>query len=383
MSLKPLVSRTLRQSGYLLAGFPLATAAFVVTVTLFMLGVSTAPFFIGLPILVFALTTASGFAATERQAVTAATGRPMPQPVHLTPAPDASTFRRILVSLSDGQRWGELLWTVVHFIVATFTFCVTVTWWAASAWLVVGPIANPILDRAIPGRGGVFGIPGLPNGFGADLVEYILAAICLLTLPFVIQGLTALQAGVSHAFLSLRSGYEAQISDLRESRSSAHRAEAQSLHRLLLMMSSSICAPVRSSCGMINASFSAFCPKFSDVDGEFVDFDEDPFQVFQFVRRDPFSCQAGCQFFQGAADLEDLGDILQGNIGDIRPAPGNHDDEAFQFQFADGFADRRPADAEFIGQLDFHEPFPRFEYAVLDGLAQGFADDFAQRLISI
>ena len=30
----------------------------------------------------------------------------------------------------------------------------------------------------------------------------------------------------------------------------------------------------------------------------FVDFDEDPFQVFQFVRRDPFSCQAGCQFFQ-------------------------------------------------------------------------------------
>ena len=115
----------------------------------------------------------------------------------------------------------------------------------------------------------------------------------------------------------------------------------------------------------------------------FVDFDEDPFQVFQFVRRDPFSCQAGCQFFQGAADLEDLGDILQGNIGDIRPAPGNHDDEAFQFQFADGFADRRPADAEFIGQLDFHEPFPRFEYAVLDGLAQGFADDFAQRLISI
>lgn len=232
MSLKPLVSRTLRQSGYLLAGFPLATAAFVVTVTLFMLGVSTAPFVIGLPILVFALTTASGFAATERQAVTAATGRPMPQPVHLTPAPDASTFRRILVSLSDGQRWGELLWTVVHFIVATFTFCVTVTWWAASAWLVVGPIANPILDRAIPGRGGVFGIPGLPNGFGADLVEYILAAICLLTLPFVIQGLTALQAGVSHAFLSLRSGYEAQISDLRESRSSAHRAEAQSLHRL-------------------------------------------------------------------------------------------------------------------------------------------------------
>ncbi len=232
MRLMPLVHRTLGQSAYLLAGFPLATAAFVVCLTLFMLGATTAPFVIGLPILVFTLTMAGGFAATERRAVTAATGRPMPEPVYRTPAPDASTFRRILVTLADGQRWSELLWTVVHFITSTFTFCVAVTWWAASAWLVIGPVANPILDRAVPDRGGMFGIPGLPDGFGADLAEYLIAAICLLALPFVIQGLTALQSGVSHAFLSLRSGYEAQISDLRESRSSAQKAEAQSLHRL-------------------------------------------------------------------------------------------------------------------------------------------------------
>ena len=115
----------------------------------------------------------------------------------------------------------------------------------------------------------------------------------------------------------------------------------------------------------------------------FVDLDENPFQVFQFVRRNTFSCQAGCQFFQSAADFKDLSDILQRNIRHIRPAPGNHDDETFQFQFTDGFADWRPADAEFIGQLDFHESFPRFEDAILDGLAQRFADNFAQRFISI
>lgn len=233
MSLMPLVRRTLRESAYLLSGFPLAVASFVVSVTLFSAGVGTVVVWIGVPILVLALTVAGGFADTERRLVTAATGRPMPTPTYRAAAPTASLPRRLLAPLADSQRWIELIWTLVHFVIATFTFCVTVSWWAASAWLLLGPVANPILDAAIPDRGpSIGGLRGLPPGLGSDLVEYIIAAICLLTLPFVIRGLTALQTGVSHAFLSLRSGYEAQISDLRESRSSAHRAEAQSLHRL-------------------------------------------------------------------------------------------------------------------------------------------------------
>lgn len=66
------MSRIARSYAYLLAGFPLAVAAFVVAVTGLSVGAGTLVVWIGLPVLVATPAAARGFAGAERVLVRAA-----------------------------------------------------------------------------------------------------------------------------------------------------------------------------------------------------------------------------------------------------------------------------------------------------------------------
>ncbi|GAA4897589.1 sensor domain-containing protein [Tessaracoccus lubricantis] len=236
MTLSPLMRslrRLVRESAYLLGGFPLAVAAFVAGVTLFSLGVSTIIIWVGLPILAFGLVSASGFAAVERALASRATGRPFPTPAYLRAPAGSSPLRAMFAILRDPQRWLDLLWSVLHFVVSTLTFSLTVTWWAAALWVPFGWLVNMLLVTWIPDIGpNIGGLVGAQGRLISNVIEYAVAIVCLATLPFVVRGLATLQSTISHALLSMRGGYEARIDDLRDSRSAAVRAESSSLSRL-------------------------------------------------------------------------------------------------------------------------------------------------------
>lgn len=106
-------------TAYLIGGFPLALVSFILGVTLFAAGAGTAIIFIGLSILAAGLLTAGGFAALERRLAEKATGRAMPDPAYHRLGDDAPPLKRLGATLRDPQRWFDLLWVLVHFVLAT------------------------------------------------------------------------------------------------------------------------------------------------------------------------------------------------------------------------------------------------------------------------
>lgn len=229
----PKLPRLGRETGYLLATFPLSIASFVVVLTLASTGVSTAAMWVGIPILVAALLSASVFARIERGLVARTMGRDMAQPAYKSVPADAGLGRRLMTPLTDPNRWLEVLWSQVNFVVSTITFSIAVTWWAGPLWMIVGPILgfafrkNPNINFS--------GLPELVgfHGWVAGAVwDVMVGLFTLVTLPWVIRGLAWVQSTISHAMLSMRGGYEQQIGALQTSRASARQAEHNSLRRL-------------------------------------------------------------------------------------------------------------------------------------------------------
>src|SRR5947209_7711120 len=88
-----------RDTSYLILGFPVALAGFVVVFTLFATGLGMLVTVIGLPILVGAVYAARGFADLQRLAVPAVLHRPAPRPRYRRAGPDAGAWRRLLTPL--------------------------------------------------------------------------------------------------------------------------------------------------------------------------------------------------------------------------------------------------------------------------------------------
>ncbi len=227
------IPQLMRQSAYLVIGFPLAIAAFVALITGFALGVGTAVIWIGLPILVGTLHIAGVFAALERRSAAMACEREMPTPAYLPAPRDRGAIAAVLGPLRDTQRWLDLLWGVVHFMVATITFCFTITWWVGAFGTVLGPLTELILNRIDGiGRGGLGTLLGFDTVWANVVIDVLLGLVFVATLPAVVNALATMQSSVSHALLCMRGGYEQRIDDLNDSRSAARDAEVNSLRRL-------------------------------------------------------------------------------------------------------------------------------------------------------
>lgn len=222
--------RLLHESTYALSGFPLAWLAFVVAITGVSLGVSTLIVLVGAPVLVFTLITCRGFAQVERVRLRRL-GRPLATAVYPQAAPGASWWQRQLTVLRDPQSWLNLTWALLLApVLATLTFCVVLTWWAAilsgatywfwQQWL---PAGDETLASMI----------GLGQGRGPEiLINTALGVLAALTIVPVIRAVVALQAGVNQTVLGTRPGLQAELSALHGQHDAAQQAEVASLRRL-------------------------------------------------------------------------------------------------------------------------------------------------------
>ena len=187
-------------AGYVLTGFPLAIAAFVLLITGFAVGIGTLAITIGIVVLAGTLAAAHAFARIERIRLDALFGFRTPRPAYRTPR--GGRFGRAVSAGADPRRWLDLLHGIVAFPVAVATFSIVVSWFAAA----VGGLGYVLWEWALP-RGpdehSLAYYMGLGNGRTADiLITTALGAVAALALPWVVRGCAAVQAGLAWALLA-------------------------------------------------------------------------------------------------------------------------------------------------------------------------------------
>jgi hypothetical protein len=189
-----------RSAGYVLTGFPLAVAAFVLLVTGFAVGIGTLAITIGIVVLAGTLAAARTFARVERSRLDGLLGIRMPRPAYRTPR--GGRLGRAVSAGADPRRWLDLLHGIVAFPVAVATFSIVVTWFAVAAGGLSYVLWQWSLPRE-PDRHTLAYYLGLGNGDTADiLVMTGLGAVAALALPWVVRGCAAVQAGLAWALLA-------------------------------------------------------------------------------------------------------------------------------------------------------------------------------------
>ncbi|MFE5671861.1 sensor histidine kinase [Agromyces sp. NPDC056523] len=236
-----------RELGFLLLGFPIAIVGFVVLVTLFSTGASLLVVVVGLAIVVAALYTARGFGMVELVRLAWA-GRPeIRRPNWEAAAPGGDgPWRAFFAPFVDGHYWLYLLHgMVVAPIVALFSWTVTIVWLAVGLggvtywfWAMFLPVGGRefwphewVLDRIWPGGSAAVDIEPL---VGESIVQLVLGAVFLLTLPFVTAGLTWMHDQIARGMLGAwrSEALQRQVQQLAASRGAAVQAEDAALRRL-------------------------------------------------------------------------------------------------------------------------------------------------------
>ncbi len=227
-------------TGYALTGFPLATAAFVVSVTLFTTGMGMLITLIGLPILAATMYAARAFADLNRLSIRGVVRRTSPRPRYLRARPDDGWIRKMVTPLRDGQSWLDLVTAVlVDFPLAITAFVVTVTWWA----LTLGGLTSAFWNWSIPRGKGNHSLAyfiGMPDTLtNMVIANTIVGVVAALTLIPVVRGVALLRAYPSRGLLCGVAEMRQQIAGLEERNAglvdrnrAAASAEADALRRL-------------------------------------------------------------------------------------------------------------------------------------------------------
>ena len=221
-----------RRLGYELSGLPMAIASFSLVLTATIAGIALSWSVIGLPVLAFALVLASGFGAIERRRIGWLEGT-VPPAYHRMPA-TGGYLRRSFGVLRDPQRWRDLAHALVIFPIRIVTFVLSVVFPVAGlggtvyilwVWALPRPDRDDYTLAELIGLG--------PSMFADVALTTTLGVIMLAASPFVIRGLSALDAGIARVLLSDESAdLRARVDRLAVTRAAAVDAEARTLRKV-------------------------------------------------------------------------------------------------------------------------------------------------------
>jgi signal transduction histidine kinase len=223
-----------RDLAYILPGFFISLASFVVLVTLFSLGVSTLIIWIGLPILMLCLALARSFASLNRSMMARWCGE-IP-PVHYRPR-HKNSIGGMFRNLADPQLWKDMVHgTVVSFSFRTASFSIAVTWLAVA----LGGLTQWFWERFLPADNmplaeliGLDRLLGLSPAAAEGWLGLAYGVVFLLTLPFVTHLLAATDAAISRGLLTNETAaLRARSADLASSRAQVVSEEAQTLRKI-------------------------------------------------------------------------------------------------------------------------------------------------------
>lgn len=217
----------------------IVSVAFTVLVTLFSTGASLLAIFVGIFVLTATLWSARWFGELELKRLELAGIPGIPRP--RWKASSSGFWSKVLTPLADGHGWMYLIHgMVVNFAVGLFTWAVVLTWVAAAPggllywiWSAFLPDDDFSLSDVIVS----FVTGGAVTGgdrASESIMNFILGAIFLLTLPFITRGLLRLHHVIARGMLGgwWSDDLAQQVDDLSASRGAAISAEGHSLRRL-------------------------------------------------------------------------------------------------------------------------------------------------------
>ncbi len=191
--------RVADSAGYVLTGFPIAVPAFVLMVTGLAVGLGTLVITIGVGVLAVTLGVAKVFAGLERTRLDALFGHRVPRPAYREPR--GGIIGRAVSAGADPRRWLDLAHGLIGFPIAVASFAVVVAWFAAA----VSGLGYVLWEWSLPRGGDDHSLAyfiGLGDGRLPDiLLTTGLGAVAAITLPWVVRGCAAVQAGVAWSLL--------------------------------------------------------------------------------------------------------------------------------------------------------------------------------------
>lgn len=198
-----ILPRLAADTRYVLTGFPTALAAFLVCVTGLTAGAGLAVLWVGVPIMIFALMQARGFAAVERERIAVVLDREIPAPPYRS-ASAGTVAARLLAVLADAQTWRDMAHATLRFVPSAVAFSLVATWWAA----VLGGLTWVLWGWSLPSGPGGNELPamlGLGDGYLTNVTFYLLLAIPFaLTLPAVTRRAALIEARFAEKLLAAR-----------------------------------------------------------------------------------------------------------------------------------------------------------------------------------
>ncbi|WP_350349732.1 sensor domain-containing protein [Agromyces sp. G08B096] len=233
-----------RELGFLILTMPIAIIGLSVLSTVFFAGLGMVAIFIGIFLMVAAFFIARGFGTLELIRLRWA-GRPeIRQPDWSRDGREQGFWRATFTPFVDGHYWLYVLHTmVINPIVSIVSWSLTIVWTSVAlagttGWIWQGFVPDGdrtlwlnewLIDRLVPG-----------NDFSYDVVagervfEFVLGVVFLLTLPFVLRGLTVLHDVIARGVLGRwrSEALEREVASLAASRGAAVQAEDTSLRRL-------------------------------------------------------------------------------------------------------------------------------------------------------
>jgi len=227
-----LLRRVAGDSGYLLSGFPLAVAGFVIIVTGLSTGVGLLVVVVGLPVLALTVLIARLFADIERLRIPAVLGRPRTRPHYRTSQAGQSIWKRITTPMAQTQGWLDVAHALLVFPIAVSTFCIAVSWWAVA----IGGTLTIAWDWSIP-RGpdnqSLAQLIGLgDSAFARIAFQTAVGLVCLVTLPAAMRLCALAQAGFGRILLTGVAEMRETITVLTDQKAAAVSAEAVALRKL-------------------------------------------------------------------------------------------------------------------------------------------------------
>ncbi|MGV9890391.1 sensor histidine kinase [Streptomyces sp. NPDC003395] len=190
----PFEARSWREFGYVLLGLPIGITLFVFAVTMISLGAGLLVTFLGIPVLAAALAGCRGFGALERARARGLLGLDVadPEPLRVR---KRSLMGWIGAVLKSGSSWRHVLYALLQFPWAVFSFAVAVVFWAYGWAMLTYPLWFWVFPM-YAGQGGLqlYGDEHhriyLDNPFEIT-VTVLVGAVFTMAAPWIVRALTA------------------------------------------------------------------------------------------------------------------------------------------------------------------------------------------------
>ncbi|MFF4760670.1 sensor histidine kinase [Streptomyces sp. NPDC001292] len=230
----PFEARSWREFGYVLLNLPIGIMLFTYAVTMVSLGVGLLVTFFGVPVLAAALAGCRLFGVLERARARRLLGLEVaePQPLRMK-EPGVLAWTGAL--LKSGTSWRALVYAILHFPWAVFSFSVSLVLWTLGWSLLTYPLWFWVFPMWA-GQGGIQLYGDGQHGIYLDnpfeiTVTALVGLLFTLATPWIVRALTMVDRVLVHGLLG-PSRLSARVVELESDRGVVVDAAAADLRRI-------------------------------------------------------------------------------------------------------------------------------------------------------